>query len=120
VAARRSQPDLGPVLRFFGLWNFVIRRVIDRQVLVDRPDKAGRPRFMDVPGLGAGGCRTGPDTQEKIDAAIRTIVMGAFQRSAAILAANRILLDRCAHELLVHETLDEENLKQLTGDLVRA
>jgi cell division protease FtsH len=82
--------------------------------------EAERPRFLDVPGMAAGGCRTGPETQEKIDVAIRNVVMQAFARSSAILEKNRPVLERCTRELLVRETLDEASLKDLTRDLVRA
>jgi cell division protease FtsH len=80
-----------------------------------------RPRFLDVPGIAApGGCPTGPQTQQQIDAAVRAIVMGAFERATAILERHRDLLERCARELLVRETLDEAALRELIGDAVRA
>jgi cell division protease FtsH len=82
--------------------------------------EAERPRFLDIPSMAAGGCRTGPETQEKIDVAIRNVVMRAFARSSAILERNRALLDRCARELLARETLDEASLKELTRELARS
>jgi len=79
-----------------------------------------RPRFLDVPGLAAGGFQTSPETQEKIDRAVRGLVMSSFARSSAILERNQAVLVRCARELLVRETLDEKTLAELTGDLVRS
>ena len=79
-----------------------------------------RSRFLELPGMAAGGCRTGPETQEKIDGAIRSIVMGTFERAYGILERNRAALDRCAKELLVRETLDKAMLAELTRDLAKA
>ena len=58
-----------------------------------------------------------PDTARRIDAAIHALVRRAEERATAILAANRAILDRCAGELLAHETLDEADLARLTQDL---
>jgi cell division protease FtsH len=82
--------------------------------------EAERSRFLELPGMAAGGCRTGPETQEKIDGAIRAIVMGTFDRAYGILGRNRAVLDRCAKELLVRETLDQTMLAELTRDLAKA
>jgi cell division protease FtsH len=82
--------------------------------------EAERPRFLDVPGITAGGCQTSPETQEKIDRAIRTLVMDTFARAYQILDRNRAVLDRCARDLLVQETLDEKKLAELTSDLTKA
>ncbi|MEO8444054.1 MAG: ATP-dependent zinc metalloprotease FtsH [Gammaproteobacteria bacterium] len=82
--------------------------------------EAERPRFLDLPGMAAGGCATSPETQEKIDRAIRNLVMDTFARSYEILECNRAVLDRCAVELLARETLDEPALAALTGDLAKA
>ncbi|MEJ5212242.1 MAG: cell division protein FtsH, partial [Burkholderiales bacterium] len=79
--------------------------------------EAQRPRFLDVPELTAGGCRVAESTQARIDAAVRGIVMGVFQRAYGILADNRAVLDRCAAELLARETLDEAAIQALTADL---
>ena len=78
---------------------------------------AQRPRYLDLPGTAQGGCTASPETQERIDAAIRTIVMDAFARATAILTEHRSLLERCARELLARETLDEAALKSLTASL---
>jgi len=58
-------------------------------------------------------------TAERIDAGVRAILDETFERALGILGDNRALLDRCAAELLEHETLDEAALKQLTGGLRR-
>lgn len=56
-------------------------------------------------------------TQERIDQAIRALVMGAFERATTLLTQHRAVLDEGAAELLQHETLDEAALKRLTGGL---
>ena len=79
--------------------------------------EAQPPRFLDAPGFAPGGCSTSPATQERIDDAVRGIVMQAFQRTSEVLDAHRELLERCARELLAHETLDEAALRRLTAGL---
>jgi cell division protease FtsH len=79
--------------------------------------EAQPPRFLDLPGFPSGGCSTSPRTQQRIDDAVRTIVMDAFQRSTALLERHRALLDRAARELLAHETLDEAALLRLSAEL---
>jgi cell division protease FtsH len=73
-------------------------------------------RFLQAPGT-ADALRVGPDTQQRIDEAVRAIVTAAFERTTAILARQRDLLDRCARELLARETLDEAALMRLTAGL---
>jgi cell division protease FtsH len=79
--------------------------------------EAQRPPFLDVPGLASGGCPRSPETQARIDEAVRRIVMDAFERACAILQQHRALLERCARELLQRETLDEAQLRALTAEL---
>lgn len=79
--------------------------------------EAQRPRFLDVPEQVAGGCRVAESTQARIDAAIRGIVMGVFERTLGILEANRDILERSARALLEKETLDEADIRALTTDL---
>jgi cell division protease FtsH len=81
--------------------------------------EAQRPRFLELPGLTQGGCQVGPQTQQRIDEAVRGIVMGAFERTTAILSGNRDVLERCARELLQRETLDEAAIHELTRPLRR-
>ncbi|HEX4854033.1 ATP-dependent zinc metalloprotease FtsH, partial [Arenimonas sp.] len=69
-----------------------------------------RQGFLDVPGYAQGGCRTSPDTQQRIDEAVRGIVMDAFARATALLQQRRESLERGARELLAKETLDEAAL----------
>ncbi|MBS1222606.1 MAG: rane protease FtsH catalytic subunit [Proteobacteria bacterium] len=47
------------------------------------------------------------------------VVVDAFDRTHALLQANRDVLERCAPELLARETLDENAIRALTGDLRR-
>jgi cell division protease FtsH len=75
------------------------------------------PRFIDMPAFMEGGHPVSPDTQQHIDEAVRSIVMGAFDAALAVLTQRRELLDRCARELLAHETLDETALLALTAEL---
>ena len=81
--------------------------------------EAQKSRFLDLPGYAQGGFSAGPETQGRIDEAIRKLVMDAFARSHEILAANRDVLDRCARELLARETLDEGAIRGLTQGLRR-
>jgi cell division protease FtsH len=82
--------------------------------------EAQRPRFLELPGLTQGGCQVGADTQQRIDDAVRGIVMNAFDRTIGILQGNRDVLERCARDLLARETLDEAAIRELTKDLRRA
>ncbi|TSE31712.1 ATP-dependent zinc metalloprotease FtsH [Tepidimonas taiwanensis] len=77
--------------------------------------EAQRPQFLDVPGLASGGCPRSPETQARIDEAVRRIVMDAFARATEILQRHRDVLERCARELLQRETLDEAQLQALTA-----
>ena len=80
--------------------------------------EAQRPRFLDAPELAQGGCRVAESTQTRIDHAIRDIVMGVFERAYRILEINREVLEPCARELLARETLDENDILQLTQGLI--
>jgi cell division protease FtsH len=75
--------------------------------------EAPRPRFLDVPGMEAPGWRGSPETQQRIDTAVHDIVQQAFDRSRALLEAQREVLERGARELLARETLDEAALRPL-------
>jgi cell division protease FtsH len=74
-------------------------------------------RFLDLPGLAEGGFRASPDTQARIDEAVRAIVMEAFRRTTAILARHRDVLERGAAALLERETLDSDALAALTAGM---
>jgi cell division protease FtsH len=54
---------------------------------------------------------------QRIDQAVQAILAEAFDRTIALLARHRALLDRCARELLARETLDEAALAALTQEL---
>jgi len=56
-------------------------------------------------------------TAERIDAGIRAILDNSFERALASLDSNRDVLDKCAEELLEHETLDAPELAILTEAL---
>ncbi len=80
--------------------------------------EAQKSRFLEqLPGFTQGGCTAGPETQGRIDEAIRALVMNAFARTYDILADNRDVLERCAHQLLARETLDEGAIRELTQGL---
>jgi cell division protease FtsH len=79
--------------------------------------EAQRQTVMDLPGAAAPGSARSPDTQQHIDDAVRRIVMDCFDRATAVLQQHSALLQRCARELLVHETLDEAALRALTAEL---
>ncbi|HEX2526694.1 MAG TPA: ATP-dependent zinc metalloprotease FtsH [Geminicoccus sp.] len=55
------------------------------------------------------------ETAAKIDAEIRAIVDGGFQRTVDLLTERRSLLERTARRLLEKETLDEAELARLVG-----
>jgi cell division protease FtsH len=74
-------------------------------------------RFLDLPAEYTAGSRGSPATQQRIDDAVRAIVMDAFARTTGLLQRRRELLERCARALLASETLDEAALKALTGEL---
>ncbi len=82
--------------------------------------QAQPPRFLDLPGDTPGGCAVSPDTQQRIDEALRAIVMDAFERASDILRRHRDVLERGARELLARETLDEAALKVLTAGMTSA
>ena len=53
------------------------------------------------------------ETAREIDAAVKSIVDGAFQRTVNLLRAQRTTLEHGARLLLEHETLDENDLAAL-------
>jgi cell division protease FtsH len=56
-------------------------------------------------------------TAQQIDAAVRNIVDTIFTTTYSLLEKNREVLERCAKALLEKETLDENELRELTADL---
>jgi cell division protease FtsH len=82
---------------------------------------AQRSTMLDLPAaLGQGGPALSEQTRQRIDEAIRAIVMGGFDRATSILDRNREVLERGAQALLAQETLDEPAIRTLTADLQRA
>jgi len=75
-----------------------------------RPTFLGEPNAVRAEGASE-------ETARRIDDAVRRLVQQAFDRSAALLRANRALLDRCAEALLARETLDEDELLALASGL---
>ncbi len=59
------------------------------------------------------------ETAREIDTAVRAIIKTDFDAAHGILKRNRAVLDRCAVALLAEETLDEQAIRALTGDLQR-
>ena len=77
-----------------------------------------RQQMLDLPaGLMPHQSQASQATLQRIDDAIRGIVMGGFERATAILAANREVLERGARALLAQETLDEAAIRGLAKDL---
>ncbi|MCY1545156.1 ATP-dependent zinc metalloprotease FtsH [compost metagenome] len=74
-----------------------------------------RQAFLDVPGLVQNGWQPGPETRQRIDEAVRSTVMQAFEQATHLLQDRRELLERCARALLTRETLDADALRTLTG-----
>ena len=58
-------------------------------------------------------------TQQRIDTAIRELVMGGFERATQVLVSHRDALERCARALLEKETLDEAAMRGLLPELWR-
>jgi cell division protease FtsH len=56
-----------------------------------------------------------PETRRAVDAEVHRIVDDAHRAATALLAEHRDELDRLAHALLEHETLDEAQARAATG-----
>jgi cell division protease FtsH len=79
-----------------------------------------RQQMLDLPtGMQPQGSPVSEHTQQRIDDAIRGIVMAGFERAAAILRLNREVLEHGARALLDKETLDEAAIRALAMDLKR-
>jgi cell division protease FtsH len=80
-------------------------------------------RFMgELPGIRAVRREYGESTAERIDAAVRRLVDGAFGRALAVLGERREILERGAARLLERETLSQRDLAALLrgGDIQAA
>ncbi len=76
-----------------------------------------RPRWL-APAEGGqapAAATTGPETAQRIDAAVRGLLEQAQQRAQALLAERRATLDRCVDALIAEETLDGDRLRQLAA-----
>ena len=54
-------------------------------------------------------------TAEKIDAEVRSLAHGAYERAKAIITQKREMLDKLAHALLERETLQAGEVYELLG-----
>jgi cell division protease FtsH len=79
-----------------------------------------RPQYIELTGVPQGSMNVSPATQQRIEDAVRTIVMDSFARALGVLQRNRNVLERCARELLAKETLDEAAIRALTQGLQAA
>jgi cell division protease FtsH len=76
--------------------------------------------MLELPaGMLAPALQVSQTTQARIDAAVRGIVMGGFERATTLLSRNRAVLEHAARALLEKETLDEAAVRALTVDLQR-
>ncbi len=97
--------------------NMVVRYGMDETLgyVVYEPE---RPSFLgNVSGPASNERQFSETTAEAIDAAVKSIVHAVFDRTTAILTANRDVLERCVKSLLEKETLNEDELRELTRDL---
>jgi cell division protease FtsH len=70
-----------------------------------------------MPGQPLGDRHFSEATAEAIDIAVKAIVHSVFERTTALLTANRDILERCVKALLEKETLNEDELRALTSGL---
>jgi len=77
------------------------------------------PFLQPTPGQAVTERHYSEQTAREIDLAVRRIVEECFARASGILERNREILERSAKRLLEVETLDEEELRRLTAELVR-
>ena len=74
-----------------------------------------RSALLDVPGRAQNGWQPGPETRQRIDEAVRSTVMQAFEQATQLLQDRREVLERCARALLQQETPDADALRTLTS-----
>ena len=72
-------------------------------------------RFLDVPQAMNRRHEFSEEVAREIDRAVKAILDAAFENATQVLAEQRSILDRGAALLLEKETLNEENLRELTG-----
>jgi len=76
-----------------------------------------RPSFLGETGLSLKERNFSEETARQIDAAVRSIVGDAFERTVALLTDRRQVLEAAAAELLEKETLSEPDLQRLRETL---
>ena len=65
--------------------------------------------------LGMAGASTSPETLALVDSEVRAIVDECYEVALSTLREHRSQLDRLAHSLLEHETLDENQVYEIVG-----
>ncbi|MBS0324927.1 MAG: ATP-dependent zinc metalloprotease FtsH [Proteobacteria bacterium] len=80
--------------------------------------EAERPQLLALPEGLARGREYSEETAREIDRAVRSIIDAAFVRATAILVERRDTLERGASQLLLKETLGEEELRSLLGAVI--
>lgn len=100
--------------------DMVARHGMDAQLGTVAYDRGPAP-FLDLP-AGAAPQRhaISEDTRRRIDEAVRAILAQACESATRVLKRHRATLDRCAAELLEHETLDEAAIRRLAPDVAPA
>jgi cell division protease FtsH len=65
--------------------------------------EAQRPTFLDLGAIAPSGHAVSQETQQRIDSAVRAIVMGAFERATQVLVERRETLDEAALAALIRQ-----------------
>lgn len=127
-----------PAVVFFALWSFIMRRMggaggvleigkSKAKVYMDGFDPSAGlvllaatnrpevldPAFLPVPGMAPPPRDYSEETAREIDRAVRDLVSAAFDKALAVLTQRRETLERGARQLLIKETLNEEDLRAL-------
>ena len=76
-------------------------------------------RFLDLPETMPRGRQFSEEVAREIDRAVKAILDDAFAKASQVLSHSRDALDRGAALLLQKETLNEEDLKGVIGNVVR-
>jgi cell division protease FtsH len=95
----------------------MVRRCGMDQLLGNVVYEEERPSFLGETGLSLKERNFSEETARQIDAAVRSIVSDAFERTVALLTERRQVLDAAAAELLQKETLTAPDLQRLRETL---
>ena len=80
--------------------------------------ESARQQMLEMsPGMPVNTRAVSEATRQRIDGAVRAIVMDGFTRATQILVDNRDVLERGAHALLEQETLEEPAIRALADGL---